>query len=58
MKTLIVGAIIRHILGGIGSVLLTKGYSDTSAWEAITGGVMAAVALITSYLNKKRLIDQ
>jgi hypothetical protein len=55
MKELLIGSIIRHVLGGVGSVFIAKGYSDASAWEAITGGALALVALVTSYLNKKRL---
>lgn len=55
MKALIIGSILRHVLTGAGSVIIAKGYSDASAWEAISGGVLALVGLVASYFNKKRL---
>lgn len=45
--------LIRHGLTMAGSVLVTKGYTDSTALEAIIGGIMAVVALCWSYWAKQ-----
>lgn len=55
MGTLLFGSLFRHLLGGVGAILLERGITGASEWEAISGGVMAAVAAALSYRNKKRL---
>lgn len=54
MKSAVIGLILRHFISGIGAALVAKGYLDTSALEAISGGAMALVGVVLSYLNKKR----
>jgi hypothetical protein len=50
----IVGLIIRHVLSGAGGALLASGYVGASEWEAISGGALALVGVVMSYINKKR----
>lgn len=45
--------LIRHALTMIGAVLVTKGYTDATAMEAIVGGVAALVGLAWSMWAKR-----
>lgn len=38
-------SLVRAALNIIGSALVAKGYSDSSHWEEIAGGVVALVAV-------------
>lgn len=58
MKEMIVGLVLRHLISGVGAALIAKGYIDDSAWQTISGGLLATIALIASYFNKKRLTAQ
>jgi hypothetical protein len=46
--------IVRHILTTAGGVLVTKGVTDDSNAQAIVGGIIAAIGVIWSIVQKKR----
>ena len=48
----IILALVRHLLTGIGSVLMARGYVDSGTVEAVIGGVLAVVGLGLSYKDK------
>lgn len=48
---------VRAILNLAGGTLVAKGYSDSSQWEAIAGGVMAIVAIAWSFWHHKTTPD-
>ena len=56
MKAAMIGLVLRHILGGVGAVLIERGIASSDEWNALGGGVLALVAVVASYYNKKRLI--
>lgn len=45
-------ALARHILTGVGSVLVARGVVDSGTVEAIAGGVLAIIGLAWSYKDK------
>ena len=45
-------SIIRHLLTGVGSVLIAKGYADQGAIDAVIGGALAIVGLALSWQDK------
>lgn len=45
-------SIVRHLLTSAGTVLVAKGYVDAGAFDAIVGGVLAAVGLAWSWKDK------
>ena len=47
--------IARHVMGAIGSVVAAKGYTDGATFELITGGVLAAIAVIWSVAHKQKI---
>jgi hypothetical protein len=55
MKTLLLGTIIRHLLTAFGAVMVERGIATEGDIQSITGGAMALVGLVLSYINKKRL---
>lgn len=48
----IIGAIVRHILTAVGGYFVSKGVVDQGAVEAIIGGVVAAIGIGWSIINK------
>lgn len=46
--------IARHILTTLGGVLITKGYVDSGATEAIIGGLIAAAGVVWSAIQKRQ----
>ncbi len=57
MKAALVGMFLRHMLTGIGALVVERGYATSDEWTAAGGGVMAVVGMVLSYLNKKRLLS-
>jgi len=47
-------SIFRHVLTGMGAVLVSKGYVDAAATEAIIGGLIAGAGLLWSAADKAR----
>lgn len=58
MKSLVVGMFLRHVLTGIGAVLIEKGIASADEWNTAGGGLIALVGIALSYWNKKRLTSQ
>lgn len=46
-------SLVRHLLTGVGSVLMARGYVDSGTVEAVIGGVLALVGLGLSYKDKQ-----
>lgn len=45
--------IVRHVLTGAGSILVTKGLADSGTVEAGVGAVITLAGLIWSVVHKK-----
>lgn len=45
--------LIRHALTMVGAVLVTRGYTDATAMDAIVGGVLAVVGVAWSMWAKR-----
>lgn len=54
---LIVGAIVRHAVGALGAVLMTKGVIASSMLEPFTGACMTTAAILWSLYQKKQHKD-
>jgi len=54
MDTTMLNSILRHIITGVGAVLVTKGYTDQAGLELIAGGVTTVVGLVLSYFDKRK----
>ena len=50
----ILGLIGRHLATALGGALVTQGLATTDQTTAISGGVLALVGVVMSYLNKKK----
>ena len=46
-------SIVRHVLTGVGSILVTKGLTDQAGLEAIIGGLVAVTGLLWSFFTHK-----
>ncbi len=46
--------IVRHVLTGVGGILVTRGYTDTAALETAVGGLIALAGFIWSILAKRK----
>ena len=51
-KDIILG-LIRHVLTSLGSVLVAKGISDTTAIEAAAGALVTLIGFVWSVAAKK-----
>ena len=38
-------SILRFLMTALGSAIVSKGYADTSTWEAIVGGTLGVVSV-------------
>lgn len=52
MNSDVITAVIRHILTAVGGYFAAKGVVDHATVEAIVGGVVAAIGLGWSIVNK------
>jgi hypothetical protein len=52
---IIIGIIVRHVLTGLGAVLVAKGYMDESTVQALIGAVTTILGAGLSVLNKYNL---
>ena len=48
-----VNGIARHIMTGLGSILIMKGSVDESTWFVVTGSVLSIVSILWSVYSKK-----
>lgn len=46
--------IVRHIMTGVGAILIAKGKVDESAWTLVTGSVLGVVGIVWSVLSKNQ----
>jgi hypothetical protein len=46
-------SLVRHALTVAAGALVTKGFADQGQAEALAGGVLAAIAILWSYLAKR-----
>jgi hypothetical protein len=46
--------IVRHVLTGVGGVLVTKGYLDDGMLQTAVGGLIAIAGVVWSVLAKKK----
>lgn len=44
--------IARHVLSGLGAILIFKGKLDESTWNVVTGSVVGIVAVLWSVYSK------
>lgn len=49
-----IDGLIRHVLTGVGGVLIAKGVLDDAALQSIIGGTLAVVGVIWSLFNKRK----
>lgn len=49
-----IDGLIRHVLTGVGGVIIAKGLADDATIQTIIGGVMALVGLVWSLVNKRQ----
>lgn len=49
-----VDGLIRHVLTGVGGVLIAKGFMDDATLQSIIGGTLAVVGVIWSLFNKRK----
>lgn len=49
-----IGALVRHLLGGVGASLVTAGYLSNDQATAIIGGIGALAAVGWSLLQKRK----
>jgi len=54
MKQDIILGIVRHVLTGLGSVLVTKGLTDAAGVESAVGALIALMGFIWSVVAKTR----
>ena len=47
-----INGIIRHVMTGIGSILVMKGTVDESTWFVVTGSLLGVVGILWSVLSK------
>ena len=45
--------IARHILSGLGAILIFKGKTDESTWNIITGSAVGVIAVLWSVYSKQ-----
>lgn len=57
MKLEYITAIIRHAVSAVGGILVGQGLADEAAIKEISGGAIAAAALLWSILHKKSNIE-
>jgi len=50
-------SLVRHVLTGVGSVLMARGYVDSGTVEAVIGAVLAVVGLGLSYKDKAQRLS-
>jgi hypothetical protein len=50
-------SLVRHLLTGVGSVFMARGYADSATVEAVIGGVLALVGLGLSYKDKAQRLS-
>jgi hypothetical protein len=55
MNRAMIESILRHLLGGAGAVLATKGYIEASAVEPLVGAVLTLAMLVWGAVEKRRL---
>jgi len=48
-----VNGIIRHVMTGVGSILIMKGTVDESTWFVVTGSLLGVVGILWSVFAKK-----
>jgi hypothetical protein len=53
MKETVLG-VVRHILTAIGGGLIATGNVTEGDWQAIVGGVIAAIGVVWSILQKRK----
>lgn len=46
-------SLVRAVLNVAGGTAIAKGYADNSNWEAISGGVLALVAVVWGFVHHK-----
>lgn len=46
-------SLVRWILTIAGTTVVANGYSDSSHWEAVTGGLLAATSALWSWIYHK-----
>lgn len=51
-------ALVRHGLTLLGGVVTANGHADSATWETIAGGVLAAIGVVWSLLDKKKLLGR
>lgn len=47
-------ALVRHGLTIVGGWVTNNGYSDSATWEMVAGGVIAAIGIIWSIVDKQK----
>lgn len=51
-------ALVRHGLTAVGATVVANGYADSAAWEMVSGGVIAAISIAWSMMDKKKLLGR
>lgn len=47
-----VNGIIRHVMSGVGAVLIMKGVIDAETWVVVTGSVLGIASILWSVKSK------
>lgn len=50
--TALIALVLRHLLGAVGAVLISKGFLDASALQGVIGSLIAAASLAWAYYEK------
>lgn len=58
MVQMLLGLLLRHGITFLAALLVSKGVTDGSGAEAISGGLTTAAAIGLSYLNKVKVVDK
>lgn len=52
----VVRTLLEWVIGGIGAGLVQQGYATADQSHAIIGGIMASVAVFSTYQHKQQLL--
>lgn len=52
----LIQAVVRALMNAVGGVVITKGWADSSLWEAVAGGAVALTAIAWSWFHQRSMI--
>ena len=47
-----VNGVIRHVMTGVGSILIMKGTVDEATWVVVTGSILGVAGILWSVFSK------